>query len=324
MYINDLVTLQMNQIFDMVPYPAGSGFPIPADSTALQSDTSKLKVYTKFVDGKLFFKNPSITFRIDNAIPVITYFKMDTVTFHNADGLAISHTSDKDYVIDAPTISGEIIHSDVVIDTTELPILPEVFSPVPKFISFYMSMGNHSMQNLPFDVTGNEQIKVDVDIDLPLDARLDTVVMTDTANFMQNKNFPDWIKTATLRIRFINGFPLQTNTQIYFADTTATGDIGSIIDSVFTDSETGWVMEPAQTDANGIVTTSQPSNIEIILDQNRIDFLRQNNASKLIIVAKLNSWNTQQGQFVKILGYYKMGVRISLKVDIEGSPFNFN
>jgi hypothetical protein len=108
MYINDLVTLQMNQIFDMVPYPAGSGFPIPADSTALQSDTSKLKVYTKFVDGKLFFKNPSITFRIDNAIPVITYFKMDTVTFHNADGLAISHTSDKDYVIDAPTISGEI------------------------------------------------------------------------------------------------------------------------------------------------------------------------------------------------------------------------
>jgi hypothetical protein len=211
-----------------------------------------------------------------------------------------------------------------VIDTTELPILPEVFSPVPKFISFYMSMGNHSMQNLPFDVTGNEQIKVDVDIDLPLDARLDTVVMTDTANFMQNKNFPDWIKTATLRIRFINGFPLQTNTQIYFADTTATGDIGSIIDSVFTDSETGWVMEPAQTDANGIVTTSQPSNIEIILDQNRIDFLRQNNASKLIIVAKLNSWNTQQGQFVKILGYYKMGVRISLKVDIEGSPFNFN
>ncbi len=325
MYVNDLIVLQMNQIFNTVTFPAPAGTPILADSTSLQSDTTRMKVYSKMLSGKLFFKNPKISFLTDNQIPVVTFLKMDTLTFHDADGNALSHTSDKDYIINAPSIYGTTVKDTVAIDTTEMPILPNVFSPVPKFVSFYMTLGNKADQSLPFIVSGNEQIFVDVDIDLPLHARLDTIVMTDTVNFNLTGDTYEQIKSATLKMRFNNGFPIEAYTQIYFVDTTATGEIGTIIDSVFTDLshpsiyEEGWWLGAAITNPWGIVTTPKESNMEVFLDQEKINFLKENNVSKMIIKGKLNSYDSQSGFFVKIMGYYKMGVRIAIKADFEGS-----
>jgi hypothetical protein len=325
MYIDDLIIMQMNQIFTTVPYPAVTGFPIPADTAAMQSDTSRMKVYSKMLSGKLFFKSPTITFKIENAIPVVTFFKMDTLTFHDANSQAISHTGHTDYVIGAPTVQGNSVHTDIVIDTLEMPVLSQVFSPVPKFISFYLSMGNHNIQNLPFDVTGNEQMVVDVDIDLPLHARLDTIVMSDTSDFNLSVGTYEQIKSATLKIKLMNGFPIDAFSQIYFADTTATGEIGEFIDSVFTDLddpyiyEEGWRMESAETNSSGIVTLPHESTVEVFLDQDRITNLRERNASKIIIMGKLNTWLSQTGFFIKILGSYKMGIKIAVKADFETS-----
>ncbi len=325
MYIRDLVVLRMNEIFNAQIYPAGTGVPILPDTAFIQSDTSKMKVYTKMLGGRLFFKNPKITFKIDNAIPVVTFFKMDTLTFHDDEMTAISHTSDKEYVINAPSVLGSSIHSDILIDTTEMPVLPEVFSPVPKYISFYLSMGNHTLQNLPFDVTGEEQMNVDVDIDLPLDVLLDTLVMGDTTDFKLTNDTYEQIKSLTLRIRINNGFPIDGYSQIYFADTTDTGEIGNLVDSVFTDlnhpfiSESGWNLVAADTDASGIVTQPNESDIEIFIDQERLNSLRNLQASKLIITGKLNSLQSDEGFFIKILGNYKMGVKIAVKADFDGT-----
>jgi len=325
MYIDDLIIMQMNQIFTTVTYPAVSGILIPADTAAMQSDTSRMKVYSKMLSGKLFFKSPKITFIIDNDIPVLTFFKMDTLTFHDADLNAISHTGHTEYVIGAPTIQGNTVQTDIVIDTVEMPILSQVFSPVPKFVSFYLSMGNHSIQNLPFDVTGNEQMLIDVDIDLPLHARLDTILMSDTSDFNLSGDTYEEIKSATLRIKFMNGFPIEAFSQIYFADTTETGEIGEYIDSVFTDLddpyiyEDGWRMESAETNSLGIVTLPHESRVEVFLDQARLTNLRERNASKIIIVGKLNTWLSQTGFFIKILGSYKMGIKIAVKADFETS-----
>jgi hypothetical protein len=220
---------------------------------------------------------------------------------------------------------GEIIHSDILIDTTEMPVLPEVFSPVPKYISFYLSMGNHTLQNLPFDVTGEEQMNVGVDIDLPLDVLLDTLVMGDTTDFKLTDDTYEQIKSLTLRIRINNGFPIDGYSQIYFADTTDTGEIGNLVDSVFTDlnhpfiSESGWNLVAADTDASGIVTQPNESDIEIFIDQERLNSLRNLQASKLIITGKLNSLQSDEGFFIKILGNYKMGVKIAVKADFDGT-----
>ena len=326
MYYKDMFNPTMNQIYPGVSYPAVAGIPIPPDTFAVQTDTSKMKVYDKLLSGKLFFQNPSITFHIDNYIPIVTFFKMDTLTFLDADNVALTHTSSDEFTIAAPSVAGTFEHTDIVIDTAAVPILAQVFAPVPKYISFYLSSGSHTSQTLPFNVTGNEQMKVDVDIDLPLDARLDTIIMTDTMNFSITNDTR--VKSATLKIKFDNGFPIDGITQMYFTDTTATGEAGNIIDSVFTDTnhinitEEGWHLESAETDAQGIVTVPHESDILIFIDQTRIQNLIQRHATKLIIVAKLNSYNSVSGQFIKILGYYTMGVQIAVKLDFETSTNN--
>jgi len=326
MYYKNMFCPTMREIYPDVPYSAPTGTPVPPDTFAIQTDTSKLKVYDKMLTGKLYFQNPSITFHIDNEIPIVTFFKMDTLTFLNADDVELSHTSHDEFTIAAPVVSGTSSHTDIVIDTTEVPILSQVFAPIPKYISFYLSSGSHTIQNLPFEVTGDEQMKVDVDIDLPLDARLDTIVMGDTSKFELFND--ERIKSVTLKIRFDNGFPVDGFSQIYFADTTATGEVGNIVDSVFTDTDLpnitkeGWHLVPAETDAQGIVTVSHESEILIFLDQNKVQKLTQRHASKIIITGKLNSYLSNTGLFIKILGDYTMGVKIAVKLDFDASTNN--
>ncbi|MCF6184921.1 MAG: hypothetical protein L3J56_09955, partial [Bacteroidales bacterium] len=231
-----------------------------------------------------------------------------------------------EFSIAALTVAGTSEHSVIVLDTTEVPLLSQVFSPVPQFISFYLSSGSHTPQTLPYAVTGDEKMNIDVDIDLPLDAKLDTIVMADTMNFTLFND--ERIKSATLKIKFDNGFPIDGFTQIYFTDSTATGGTGNIIDSVFTDtnliniSEEGWHLESAETDAQGIVTVPHESDIFIFLNQNRIKNLIQRHASKMIIRGNLNSYMQDTGLFIKILGDYTMGVQIAVKLDFEASTNN--
>ncbi|MCF6183698.1 MAG: hypothetical protein L3J56_03560, partial [Bacteroidales bacterium] len=72
MYYKNLLSPTFNEIFHIAPAPAGT--PVPADTFAIQTDTSRMKVYNKLLSGKLFFQNPSITFHIDNYIPIVTFF----------------------------------------------------------------------------------------------------------------------------------------------------------------------------------------------------------------------------------------------------------
>jgi len=327
MYYDSLLTVSMRDIYPDPPvvYPAPAGYSVPAYTHEVYTDTSKMKVYDKMLSGKLFFDNPKFSFIIKNEIPVVTYFKMDTLTFHNYDTLAISHTDHTEYNIPAPATIGARADTVIVIDTVAIPELAEVFSPVPRFISFFLSMGSHATQTLPFAVTGNERMNIGVDIDLPLDARLDTIIMADTMNFAWAGDTYEQIKSATLKIRLDNGFPIDAYSQIYFADTTDQGGIGNYIDSVFTDlthpdiTEEGWHLMPAVTDAQGIVTFSNESEMLIFLDQERVNFLKNSHASKMILTGKLNSYNSNTGLFVKILGKYKMGIKIALKADFATS-----
>ncbi len=326
MYYKNLLSPTFSDIYPLAITPAPAGTPVLADTFAIQTDTSKMKVYNNLLSGKLFFQNPSITFHIDNYIPIVTFFKMDTLTFHQSDGTALSHTSHNEFTIAAPTVAGTSEHTDIVLDTTEIPVLSQVFSPVPQFISFYLSSGSHTTQTLPFNITGDEKMNIDVDIDLPLDAKLDTIVMADTMNFTVFND--ERIKSATLKIKFNNGFPIDGLAQMYFADSTATGEVGNIIDSVFTDtkliniSDKGWHLEAAETDSQGIVTVSHESDIFIFLNQDRIQNLIQRHASKMIIRGNLNSYMQDTGFFIKILGDYTMGVQIAVKLDFEASTNN--
>jgi len=305
MYYKEVLDLRMNQIYTTIPYPTPPGTIILASEKTLATDTSKMKVYNKMLSGHLFFRDPRITFKISNEIPVVTFFTLDTLIFYDLEGQPLSHTSDKKYAITAPTQSETSSLTEIFIDKDEIPILPDVFSPVPRSISFVVTAGSDGNQTLPYLTLGTEKFNVDVDVDLPLDARLDDLVMGDTVAypFKEGDDTYDQVTSLTLKVRFNNGFPIEGMSQIYFADTTNTGEIGNLVDSAFTDITAedifvdGWRFRSAETDAIGTVTYPQESNIVITLDQERLQLFKDSHVSKIIIVSKLNSYESHHNSF---------------------------
>jgi hypothetical protein len=312
---------QVSQIFTGIPYPTPTGFPFPADSIQIRSDQFKLKVYSNMFAGHLFFRDPRINLKFTNQIPIVTYFRLDTLTFLTGNGSTLSNTQVKSYTIQAPISAGQTAVTNITIDKNTVSILPDVFSPIPKFVSFAVTIGSQGTQTAAFSMTGNEKIKVDADIDLPVDARLEDLVMADTIPFKWETGTYSEIKSATLKLFLNNGFPADASTQVYFADTTNTGGIGNLVDSVFTDltdpniTTHGWHLKSAQTDAVGQVTIPSVCRLLVTLDHARIENLKQHHAAKMIITATLNSYNSSTGQYVKMYSFYKIGIKAGIKAD---------
>ena len=322
MYYEDLIVIKMTDIFNDITFPITSGFLVLKDSvTVNQSDTSSMKLYDKIFEGNLYFNDPKITFNMRNSIPLATFFRLDTLTFHDANGDELSNNENIAYNISAPTIEGETVESIIHIDKTVMPVLPVAFAPVPKSISFEYSAGSHDDQNLPFDVQGNEEMHIDVEIDLPLDVRLTTIELADTFPLPNNwidKNV-EQVKEATLKMFFSNGFPVDVHTQIYFADTLANGDVGEYIDSVFTADVNGWHLESGNISSAGKVTTPTESGlIEIKLDQARLKKLSDNHICRIVILGKLNSSNSDNDNFVMIEGDNELGIKLGIMIKYEG------
>jgi len=321
MYYKDLHVIKMSDIFNNTPFPIPQGVLVPKDSVIVQSDTSKMKIYDKMFGGKLFFRNPKIRFYISNNIPLATFFRMDTLDFYKSDGTLLSNNEHISYSIDAPANSGETVKDTILIDKSVMPVLPDAFSPIPKLVSFMFSAGSHLDQNLPFAVDGNEEMHIDAEIDLPLDARLDTILLADTIPLPENwigENIKQ-IKEANLRVLFSNGFPIDAYTQIYFADTLVTGEIGNNIDSIFNEHSYGWHLESAGIDAAGNVTTPNKTEpINITLDQSRLQQLVDSHATRVVVVAYVNTKNVANGNYVRLRGSDKISVKIGFMAKYEG------
>ena len=133
------------------------------------------------------------------------------------------------HYIDAPTVQGESAETSILIDKNEIPDFQEFFSPIPKFVSFFVTTGNDQVQTFPSSfstVTGSEKLTVDLDIDLPAEARLLDLVMADTIPFSVDSlnNFEE-ITSVKIKLFLENEFAAGGIAQIAFVDTNAAGEI---------------------------------------------------------------------------------------------------
>lgn len=314
MYFKNIVTMTAEEIYG---FPIIS--PIQPDSNSISSDTSKLKIYENALSGHLFFNDPRFTFIIKNEIPIVTFFKLDTLRLISPAFDSTFVRDDKKYYINAPTQPFTSERTEIHIDKTEIPDFEEFFSPIPKFASFYVTVGSDEVQMLPVTfpaVTGNEKLTLDVDVNLPLDVRLEDLILGDTVNFSIDTNI-EQIDTVKIKLILDNDFPFDGLTQVSFADTNNHGGIDDIIMNLFKDD--GWHFESSITGPNGQTTSSVRSSITITLTQEQIKLLSIHHASKVIVTSTLNSYQSSTGQDVKIFGWYQLGIKLGIKVSVSGN-----
>jgi hypothetical protein len=318
----NLATHPVSSIFPLYDYPLASGTEIQIDSFDVVAEMNDIEFNNELFDGNVYLADPRIKIMLNNEIPIVTYYRLDTLEMEDSEGNPILYNEQTNYTISAPENTGETALDSILIDKNRIPSLPEAFFPVPSYLKLHVTIGNPVVQNLPYDLSGDESISLNADIDIPTDLRIENVQVKDTMNFMDlSEN--EGLESLSLKIKFNNGLPLGALTQIYIADSLQSGGAGTIIDSLFTDTSRegitneGWLLESAETDTDGIVTTKAENFIIITIDKDRLNKLQEQKASKIIVSSKINTYNSEAGSYVKLLASYKLGLQIAAKLDFS-------
>jgi len=319
MYFKNVASLDASQIYAGQVLTAGTL--IPAHTYSIRTDTSKLKLYENALTGKLFFYDPKITLKFNNEIPIAAYFNLDSIIFHNVYLDTISTTSYISSPINTPIASGASATTDIEINKEVLPILPDIFSPIPKFLSFFISVGSETDQTLPFNMTGEEKITMDVDVDVPMKMRLQDFVLGDTVdfNFASDTNNIEQIKAITVKLMFDNMIPAGGLMEVNFHNENNAGVISAEPVLSLDNQGEEFIFESAITDENGISTSSTKSSFTIHLDQEQLAELKKENITKIVVKGIFNSDDASDNKYVKILSTNTLGIKLGVKIDFEGS-----
>ncbi len=306
-------------------FPMPQGHTMEGDDSELNGDTTKLQMYDKMITGKLEFQDPRIIFHIRNQVPFGLFCDVTNISMYDADEQLMSSTAhSSELAVKAATAPGDTAKTDLILTKEQIPSLPTLLSNIPKYISYKAKVGTKA-QDAPYEIKGNEKVEIDVEVDIPFIARMENITLEDTLDFVDlKKEDQEEIKSVTLKLKFNNGYPLNTISQIYLVEEKPDGTVGEKVDSLFTDTklkditEQGWIFPPAEIDAQGVVTKPTETFLKINIDRARLDKLKDKNAKKMIIKAVLNTHDAQgQSTFVKILSTYTLGVKIAIKAELE-------
>lgn len=147
--------------------------------------------------------------------------------------------------------------------------------------------------------------KVDFDINMPLYGSAKDFELIDTTDFQLDENSLKDLKSLTLKTYMENGFPIDMYVGLVFVD--------SLYREIYEFIPNGTLLiQGANVDATtGKVVSKNVARNEFILDDDHINNLF--NAKKVLIKAKAAT-SSNGGLNVKIYDFYKINVRIGLKI----------
>ncbi len=310
------IKMYFKNVFDKTPseiIPAFTPGDLPPDSISFNTDSNLIPIFANAIEGHFFLNDPKISLIFHNQMPVNLFFRLDSLNFTDSLGNSVRMSQTTDHIIiKGGTGGASITETRVDFDKNSegLSNFPNMFTPIPRNFNIKMTLGNK--KDTTYSGDGTEHLKMDVEMDFPLDFRIQDFIMTDTIPFSPDST-NNTIQSLTLKIFFDNEFPFSGKTQISFVDTNADGKANKTIVNLFNNG--GWKFESGVTDSNGKTISSTKSNVKIELTKEQLDSLIKFHASKMLIQSTLNTYNITSNQNVKLLSTYKLGIKIGMKVD---------
>src|SRR5690606_18478832 len=156
-------------------------------------------------------------------------------------------------------------------------------------------------------LTDTSRIGLEVMLRLPFEGRASDFHLIDTIDF--NFEGVDELESGIIKVNSENGFPVDVNIQVFFANSAY-----EIIDSLFDDSANRKVIESALVDNNGRVNQSTISSHEIEVNRERLKNLI--NGRYAIIDANVNTLDYQDSTNVACYSNYRLDVNLGVKAKI--------
>lgn len=309
-YKESLQDLSVNDFLNGAPTPLPLTGPfLPPFDYTMPETSVDLNLNINLNGGSITFFDPKVKFIFTNFWNIPLQFSFSNMKYY-PEGDTIGKDVTGSFVTDTHIIGSPTIKNDSVVTSLEMnpnnSNIDEVLSAVPKIITAGAIVGTPG-QSTPFDLTGVNPNKVDMEIDIPLNLSMNNVLFTDTLDFDLGINTDSTkVKNITINFAADNGFPLGMNTQVYFLDKNFI-----IVDSLFSSR---FDMEPASV-SNGLVNNRVNSKVSVSIPENRMDNIL--NAKYMMPHIKLRTTDAANLLPVKIYSTNDLGIQLSAKMELE-------
>ncbi len=224
----------------------------------------------------------------------------------------------------------------IAVDKTNFPDFPDLVSFLPDKMKFAFDIHIPS-QELQNDLLTTQKVTADYMVDIPFMFYANNIIISDTVDFsldlssLENFSYLD----VDLKLIVDNQIPLGGKFYLAITNETVTDTIG-VIPAGTPDLENDTLhviiggkdvvlsaamkFDPGQTDQEGNPTNPVETLTHVKLPNYLVQALKTyTGKTKLLVIAKFNTYNADQGQVVKILSDNYIKLQIGAKVDYSAS-----
>jgi len=307
------------KIIDFLPEEVWGYF--GRQNTFQERDTMDFNFLSEYSD-MIQFKHVNMTLQIKSFFGSPVSFKIDSVMFTNTTTGDFVHMPDTAIhlrSIDYYNPTKPSVDSLVLDIADEVNIAPDrVYYSVGGWVNYY---GEHPGQQDFFINDGKVDLDSKITIEVPFWFKTKSYRRTDTIDFnikeMLDSNI---INYMNLYFDFTNGFPFDIYSQAYMVDS-----LGNKVDSLFNDG-VKQVWDSPIIDATGRAGEPVLTEVDIILDHDKLVKLYEQNVTQLFIVSRVKTGgfagSQETPEFVKLFDDYI--IDISLSLDAGAKVDNLN
>jgi hypothetical protein len=282
---------------------------------APETDTIPITIFNNGIPGGgISVVNASLGINISNAFGIPIKATFQKLQGYNPLSITpiinvISTLLNNPLPISTPAQIGQSATSSLTLNPSNSNLISNngVLSILPRFLIYKIdALSNPPPPFLPQQnfIEDSSRFKVDVDINIPLEGRLNNLIFQDTIMFKFQD--VDELQSLGLKLFFKNGFPIETKVQVYFADT-----LGYVLDSLLQDDV---ILASALVGSNGRVTTATEKNTEIIYPEEKI--LRLKKVRKIYVKGSTNTYQNGSTN-VKIYSDYRLDLKIAGRAKLK-------
>ena len=277
----------------------------------LARDTIEIEFFENWVQGDVYFEDPSIEIAVDNSFgfPVRSQVNLLDILTVNNEVISLESQYITDGIdFDYPALNEQGVNKTTVFDfTKENSNVVEVLSSGPVKVDYDVDAVSNpdGVQEIGF-MLDTSAFKVQVSVELPFRGRVNNFQARDVFNV--NFDSYDNVRYIEFKMAADNQIPLGIDVQLYFAD-----ENENIIDSLYTNNTN--ILSPAPVDQNGEVTGVATETITFAtIDAAKFD--RIQTAKKLIVEGSFftTDASASNAPIVNLKSDQEVNIRMGMKV----------
>ena len=275
------------------------------------ADSILIKIFNTATNGYFELTNPKIRLELINSFgfPLeLALGNMQSINLNTGVTLPLVGYPSPVNIL-SPTILGESKTTTIELNTSNTSNISSIISPSPKYFYFEVegqSNPNGPGTNLNF-IQDTSRFKINAELELPMEGFAYGFEVQDTIDFSFNEDVSQ-IESISFRLIVNNGFPVDIDVDVIFVDDN--------YDPLFSLTD-GFelIVASGETNTNGEVITITEKVSDLVANNNQLPLLEK--AKYVILKANMETKNGQNGEIIKILDTYTIGVHLGMNIKLN-------